>query len=370
MIAGVKQTVGGQVARVSELSSLEYENSSSTERGLYVYNGFMIFVTRHHKAKRSTNREFNVVRFLCVRGGQIVFKYLVYIRRFLEMLNREQSSCLGLAESISQRHLLFRSEEAPDKPWDSSRYTSILKKATTAVWKVSVNTQLYRQLTIGITGKHVQELHKPFNRFDDKTAMADMNVVFAWQSGHRPIQRATTYGLDGAFPTQLQPALLRVYEWASTRWHEFLHQPSKVMPFRGAIVTYEGARGPSPPSRQSYVKQRSPPWLQDDVHSTRPAKRRTLPWNHSPQNADNVQLAQSQAPSSGTDDLSLPVAKRPAHLPNIIIPVAAWKDGAGGTPVSDDESDSPIDWDEPDMIPSAARTNGSLHSCPGASWPS
>lgn len=116
MIAGIKQTVGGQVPRISELSSLEYENSSSTERGLYVYNGFMIFVTRHHKAKRSTNREFNVVRLLCARGGQIIFKYLVYIRRFLEMLKREQSSYLGLPESISQRHLIFRSEEAPDKP--------------------------------------------------------------------------------------------------------------------------------------------------------------------------------------------------------------------------------------------------------------
>jgi hypothetical protein len=141
MVAGVKQTGGGQVARVLELSSLEYKNSSSTERGIYVYNGYMIFVTRHHKAKRSINREFNVVRFLCVRGGQVVYKYLVYIRRFLEMLRREQSSYFGLVEPISQRHFLFQSEETPDKPWDSSCYTSILKKATTEVWKIPANTQ-------------------------------------------------------------------------------------------------------------------------------------------------------------------------------------------------------------------------------------
>ena len=63
------QTIGGQVARVLELSSLEYENSSSIERGFYVYNGFIILVTRYYKAKRSTNREFNVVRFLYRRGG-------------------------------------------------------------------------------------------------------------------------------------------------------------------------------------------------------------------------------------------------------------------------------------------------------------
>ncbi|KAH8746666.1 hypothetical protein F5882DRAFT_312281, partial [Hyaloscypha sp. PMI_1271] len=53
--------------RVLELFSLECENG--LERGLYVYNRFMISVIRYLKAKRSTNREFNVVRFLSVRGG-------------------------------------------------------------------------------------------------------------------------------------------------------------------------------------------------------------------------------------------------------------------------------------------------------------
>ncbi|KAH9204432.1 hypothetical protein DL95DRAFT_496407 [Leptodontidium sp. 2 PMI_412] len=152
MIGGVFQTDGGQVARVSELASLECGNGPSTDRGLYVYNGSIIFITRHHKAKRSTNREFNVVRFLSARGGQ-VFKYLVYIRRFLDMLRREQSSRPDPTLSLLSRNLLFRSDQTPGKPWDSSRFTSILKKATTEVWKISTNSQLYRQLTIGITEK-------------------------------------------------------------------------------------------------------------------------------------------------------------------------------------------------------------------------
>ncbi|KAH6689252.1 hypothetical protein BKA61DRAFT_717673 [Leptodontidium sp. MPI-SDFR-AT-0119] len=101
MIAGVLQTVGGQVARVSELFSLEYQNGSSTERGFY---------------------------------------YLVYIRRFLEMLRREQSSCPDRSVSFLLRNLLFRSDQSPGKPWDSSRFTSILKKATTEVWKISTNS--------------------------------------------------------------------------------------------------------------------------------------------------------------------------------------------------------------------------------------
>ncbi|KAM0539907.1 hypothetical protein ACHAO7_011711 [Fusarium culmorum] len=105
-----------------------------------------------------------------------------------------------------------------------------MKDATKQVWNQPVNSQLFRQLCIGITEKHVREVYEPFNRFDDTGAAADRNVVFAWQSGHRPLQRGTTYGLDGAFPTKLQPQLLHLYEWASTRWHEFLHLPSKKLP--------------------------------------------------------------------------------------------------------------------------------------------
>jgi hypothetical protein len=60
-------------------------------------------------------------------------------------------------------------------------------------------------------------LNRLVNRFDDVSNTADKNVVFAWQSGHRPLQRANNYGLDGAFPTKLQPQLLELYKEVSVR---------------------------------------------------------------------------------------------------------------------------------------------------------
>jgi hypothetical protein len=36
------------------------------------------------------------------------------------------------------------------------------------------------------------------------------------------MQRGTSYGIDAAYPDSLQPALLRVYKWASSIWHAFL----------------------------------------------------------------------------------------------------------------------------------------------------
>ncbi|KAH8749809.1 hypothetical protein BGZ57DRAFT_1019545 [Hyaloscypha finlandica] len=208
MLMCLLYSLGGQVPRGPELFSIECQNGPLTERGIYVYNGYMVYIIRHHKAKRSTNREFNVVRFLPVQVGHILYKYLVYIRPFINMLHDEYFHASDFAAPSPRQRLLFQSKHMGQP----------------------VSSRLFRQITIGIAEKHVLEVHQPFNRYDDRSDRADRNVVFSWQSGHRPIQRARSYGLDGAFPSQLQPALLRIYEWASVRWHEFLHQPSRVMP--------------------------------------------------------------------------------------------------------------------------------------------
>ncbi|EWZ78920.1 hypothetical protein FOWG_16864 [Fusarium oxysporum f. sp. lycopersici MN25] len=81
---------------------------------------------------------------------------------------------------------------------------------------------MYRQISIAITERHVHDAAIRFNRFDDTTGTAGPEVAYAWQSGHRPMQRHTTYGLDGAYPDHLQPALLRAYDRVSTSWHAFL----------------------------------------------------------------------------------------------------------------------------------------------------
>lgn len=87
---------------------------------------------------------------------------------------------------------------------------------------VSFGVQVYRQLSIAITERHVRQISKPFDRYCDKGREKDLEVPFAWQSGHRPLLRGTIYGLDAAFPDSLQPSLLRIYEWASSEWHHFL----------------------------------------------------------------------------------------------------------------------------------------------------
>ena len=229
MLAGGLHTSCGQVPRLRELLSLELENGPMTKGSISLWNGYVIYTIRHHKAKRQTNKEFHVARFLPAQLGVAFCKYMACIRRLADMLRRERHAHAHRSHPPRSCNLLFHSSNLA---WKPSRITSILKRATKELWNYPVNAQLYRQIAIGITERHVREVYKPFNRYDDVSAHADLNVAFSWQSGHRPLQRGITYGLDGAFPHQLQPALLRAYEWASTRWHEFIKQPSKVLPPR------------------------------------------------------------------------------------------------------------------------------------------
>ena len=51
--------------------------------------------------------------------------------------------------------------------------TAILRATGRKVWGQSITSQMYRQVTIGITEKHVREVFAPFNRYDDHSTTAD-----------------------------------------------------------------------------------------------------------------------------------------------------------------------------------------------------
>jgi hypothetical protein len=90
-LAGLKlMTCGGQ-PRSPDLLSVRVCNHRTSERGLYIYNGYMIYVTRSHKAKRSTNREFIVARFLPSQVGHLMYIYLVYIHPFVLFILRSSA---------------------------------------------------------------------------------------------------------------------------------------------------------------------------------------------------------------------------------------------------------------------------------------
>ena len=257
-LLGGLHTACGQAPRSEELLSVGHTNGPTTPRGIYIWNGSVVYIVRHHKSKSLVDHDFHVVRCLPARLGRAMFLYLVYILPFLDMLRRQQIGSLGSGFGEPRGHVLFG---RIGRAYKATTITIVLQNASRAVWGAAAGLAVYRQISVGIAEKHVREVVKPMNVYDDRSANADLNVALAWQSAHRPLQRGITYGLDGAYPWQLQPPLLRAYEWASTRWHEFLHQPSKAMPTptyaegrRPAAITKKRRADPDgmpPPKRQA-----------------------------------------------------------------------------------------------------------------------
>jgi hypothetical protein len=207
----------GQAVRSTELLSIECSNSRSSSRSVYIYQGRMMLVTRHSKARKSTNKEFQVARFLTKEDSQLLALYLIYVRPLAAVLQRE---CYGLS---AERRLLFCSSNDPNTPWGATKLSGALSKLTIEACETSFGIRVYRQLSIAITERHLNNNSRPFDRFDERDTNNN-EIVFAWQSGHRPMQRGLSYGVDAAFPDALQPALLRVYFRASQEWHRFLAQ--------------------------------------------------------------------------------------------------------------------------------------------------
>ena len=185
-ISGGLLTACGQSPRVRELLSLAVENTPCAVRGIFIWNGSVAYALRHHKAKRSTNQEFHVVRFLPARLSVVVVKYLVCIRRVAALLRREQSGSTGQVNSNQQKYLFFQHH---GKPWAPTRITRVVRAATKLVWGQGVTARVYRQLAIGITEKHVPTSHMihidiPFTRNARLTAIAIAPTLMAL-SNHR-----------------------------------------------------------------------------------------------------------------------------------------------------------------------------------------
>jgi hypothetical protein len=152
---------------------------------------------------------------------------------------------------------------------------------------LSINAQIYRHLCIAIAERHVRAAVKNFNRYDDTTQNAQEDIAFAWQSGHRPIQEATTYGLDGAYPDQLQPVLLRIYATISYEWHRFLHLTSgensavdntvKSVMIQGPKIAVSSIKSKAQCGKRPYSDISSTGILVESLNNTRDLQHPTAP---------------------------------------------------------------------------------------------
>ncbi|RKK10802.1 hypothetical protein BFJ66_g16872 [Fusarium oxysporum f. sp. cepae] len=176
---------GGQFARISELLTLECFNTASRERGIGLWGSKMCSITRHHKARLATNNEFYIVRFFSIPVSRLIFQYLVYIRPVAISILRK---CFHIEHTDALLFSPLSQIGLKSTPWTVSTFTKELRRHCSAAAGIppGIGVQMYRQISIAITERHVHDAAIRFNRFDDTTGTAGPEVAYAWQSGHRP----------------------------------------------------------------------------------------------------------------------------------------------------------------------------------------
>ncbi|KAI9846389.1 MAG: hypothetical protein M1837_003980 [Sclerophora amabilis] len=204
----------GQPARGPEITGILHTNSIHRARNVFCVHGRIVWITQYHKARTTTNHSFHVARFLPPVLDQVLAVYLIYIQPFVQLLQHQ------LHIPIDQAQYLFVHPHNPHKTWSTLEITHRLRALCNSHQPgFTLTVSSYRHVVIGICKKHIRPLAQSFN-IDSEVDGTD--AVFSWQAAHRPRQNRLTYGLDGAFPTQLQPELLDRYRWASGLWQEWL----------------------------------------------------------------------------------------------------------------------------------------------------
>jgi hypothetical protein len=118
---------------------------------------------------------------------------------------------------------IFCNDETPNKCWMGVELSEILQEESLKRLGVKINLWAWRHIIIGITKAHLETV-APFFARNEKLCREPLETniylsIFPWQAGHQRRVSVSIYGLDAAFPGQLQPALLRFYREISKIWH-------------------------------------------------------------------------------------------------------------------------------------------------------
>ena len=154
--------LGGQAPRSPDILYAQFVNSASSRRAVFVHDHTLVFITSSRKARRASQREFYVARYLPIEAAQLWYYYLVYILPLTQDLRRR------VLRDATETVFLFVSPSRGFRHWT----VSILSHAIQCVAQVVYGTeasqgfgvQQYRQLSTAITERHIAQVYSAFNR--------------------------------------------------------------------------------------------------------------------------------------------------------------------------------------------------------------
>ena len=223
LLMAAMHLTGGQPGRGSEIGSIKFRNSMMSSRNLFMHRGDLFYVTEYHKARSATNLSHVVARFLPQPVAEMPLVFIAFIRPFTVMIYNQVSA---LQTTDMDGNYLFSDESTPNKCWEGKTLSGVMTQMSMKYLHEKINIWGYRHLTVAITRKYISDISGFFGGRDDEWERQyerDRGKdVYARQTGHLRSTNTAIYGLDTAYPSQLQPELLDEYRRISPRWYQWL----------------------------------------------------------------------------------------------------------------------------------------------------
>jgi superfamily II DNA or RNA helicase len=215
----------GMPARGTEVTSMKIANTMATTRNFYIHDGQVMTVTEYHKPQAITGAPMVISRWLPAAVGQLYIAYVADVLPFSTLLRQVVRS------TQARSPVLFSGYHGT---WDTVTLTSHLKKYSSEYLGVPLTMSGWRQISVAIDkGFSLGFLDDSFSLFDhdEQELEPDVNIVAAYQTGHRPAIHHRLYGQS----SHLTDGAMTLTRGVSARLHGFWALKSRHDDRRSAV---------------------------------------------------------------------------------------------------------------------------------------
>lgn len=206
---------GGQPPRGTDLSLIQYVNSSYRRRNAFVTGGRAMITNGSRKSCAATGYDSIVARFLPFDVGQMLVAFLTEVHPFLDLLRKLDPSIIK-----KDNGFLF-ANPLTGYVMDTPRLTWLLKKQTLKYLGREYGVADMRQIAIAIGRKFYPG---PALSEDQK---AKVNHVFDLQSSHSTPTGVKEYAVPVGCDSTLNAEIVDMYFQISMGCHSFWGLPSR-----------------------------------------------------------------------------------------------------------------------------------------------
>jgi hypothetical protein len=146
---------GGQPARGSEITILQYKNNNTTPRNIYLHGELICILTSYHKGMLQTDETKDIYRFLPKQIGDLLIYYIWLVLPYYQQL-------VGMYERKNYRSTYLFTDDIvsvskSQSTWDSARFSSILQRFFLSSIGTKIKLSDYRHIAIAIARYYLMD---------------------------------------------------------------------------------------------------------------------------------------------------------------------------------------------------------------------